>query len=55
MDAEHGMGVLTAKSEIMDMTILAPENHAFPDGTELILYAGTELEKVYGKDSGEEI
>ena len=53
MDAEHGMGVLTAKSEIMDMTILAPENHAFPDGTELILYAGTELEKVYGKDSGE--
>ena len=49
-DTEHGIGVLTAASEDMDMTILAPDDSAFPDGAELILYAGKELEKLYGTD-----
>ncbi len=49
-DREQGIGVLTAKSEDMDMTILAPDDSAFPDGTELILYAEEELEKVYAED-----
>lgn len=49
-DTEHGIGVLTAASEDIDMTILAPDDSAFPDGAELILYAGKELEKLYGTD-----
>lgn len=50
LDTEHGIGILTAASEDMDMTILAPDDSAFPDGAELILYAGKELEKLYGTD-----
>ena len=48
---DQRLGVLTAKSDVMEMTVLAPDDSAFPEGAQIILYAGKDLEKLYGKSS----
>lgn len=47
---ENRVGFLEAKSAGMDMTILAPDESGFPEGSELKLYAGAELKQIYGEE-----
>lgn len=44
------VGFLEAKADGMDMTVLAPDGSAFPEGSELKLYAGEELKELYAED-----
>ena len=44
------IGFLEAKADGMDMTVLAPDGSAFPEGSELKLYAGEELKELYAED-----
>lgn len=47
---EESVGYLEAKADGMDMTILAPDDSAFPKGSKLKLYTGEGLKELYTED-----